>query len=101
MQDKSNKYDIALSAFFKKARHDERLTPLHCALYLAIFRHWLRNNGNPVNISRRTLMQYSHIKSTATYTKCIYDLQTFGYLTYQPSYNPATGSSIILYTDIS
>lgn len=99
MQKQSNKYDEVLSAFFRKAKNDSRLTPVHISLYFALYRFFQRNNGiNPIAITRRKLMKYAHIKSTATYTKCIYDLQTFGYLTYEPSYHPAIGSSITLHT---
>lgn len=98
MLETSNKYDEALSAFFRMAKADVRLTPTHISLYFVLFRYWLRNNGESpiINVTRRKLMAYAHIRSTATYTRAIYDLQSFNYLTYIPSYNPANGSTIIL-----
>lgn len=35
--------------------------------------------------------------SVATYTKCMHQLHTYGYVTYLPSYNPITGSTIYLH----
>lgn len=98
MQETTNKYNEALTCFFRKAKDDVRLSPVHISLYFALFRYWLRNGGkNPISVSRRKLMRCAHIKSTATYTRAIYDLQSFQYVTYQPSYHPAIGSIILLH----
>jgi hypothetical protein len=98
MPEPSNKYQDALNVFFRMSKDDTRLTAVHISLYFALFRYWLRNDGiNPIVVNRRSLMACSKIKSTATYTHCIYDLQNFGYLTYQPSYHPSIGSVVSLH----
>jgi hypothetical protein len=52
---------------------------------------------NPFTITREEIMRGSKIASTATYHKCIKDLQRLGYLDYNPSFNPNTGSSITIH----
>ena len=42
--------------------------------------------------NRRTLMAFSKIASIATYHKCIRELDAFGYIRYQPSFDPKRGS---------
>ena len=86
-----------LTAFFLAVKSDSRLTPMHMSLYFVLFRYWLKGNcQNPIQVNRRSLMKYAHIKSTATYHKCIGQLQAWGYIKYQPSYHPAHGSLVYL-----
>ncbi|HEY0055730.1 MAG TPA: hypothetical protein VGB63_10265 [Pedobacter sp.] len=59
----------------------------------------LATNGNsksPIFISRKKVMELSHINSFVTYHKCIKDLQQYGYIEYAPSYHPALGSKVYL-----
>lgn len=101
MLEQGNKYDEALTMFFRLSKDDTRLSATHVSLYVTLLRYWVRNKGNnPFSVTRKAVMSYSKIRSTATYTHCIYDLQTFGYLTYLPSYHPAIGSNIILHLPI-
>ena len=43
------------------------------------------------------MMKTSRIASKATYHKCIKELQKMGFIDYLPSYNPYTGSEVILH----
>ena len=52
------------------------------------------NIEDPIFISRRKVMQFSHINSIVTYHKCIKELQKFGYIQYFPSYHPSIHLSI-------
>lgn len=45
-------------------------------------------------ISREEIMKSSKISSIATYHKCIKELERLGYLEYNPSFNPYSGTSI-------
>lgn len=75
--------------FIDQARHDVRMRPLHVSLYLAMYQVWVVNNCiNPINISRSSLMSIAKINSIATYHKGMNDLQSFGYISYLPSYDP-------------
>jgi hypothetical protein len=58
----------------------------HISLYMALFYHWNRFRfRTPLAIIREDMMQLSKIASTATYTRCLKDLERQGYLTYEPS----------------
>lgn len=77
---------------------DERLTPHHVSLYLALFHCWNSNHfKNPVSLTRQEVMSLSRIGSANTYVKCLKDLHEWGYVQYMPSYNPMRGSKINLY----
>jgi hypothetical protein len=92
-------YIKLITAFFKKAADDHRITPSHFCLYLSIFRMWNINRFvNPINVSRSELMKFNKIKSKATYHKCMKELQEYGYLLYAPSYHPNKGSEINLFS---
>jgi ubiquinone/menaquinone biosynthesis C-methylase UbiE len=100
MLEANSRYNEALQEFFRTSKDDGRLTPVHISLYFALFCIWVRNDGrNPIVVTRQKLMKYAKIKSTATYTKCIYDLQKFSYLSYRPSYHPEYGSSVTLHSE--
>ena len=87
-----------LTGFFLRVSEDSRLNPTHISLYMAIFQFWnLERFRNPVSISRQELMRISKICAKATYHKCIRDLHNFGYIRYQPSYNPFKGSLVHLF----
>ncbi len=91
-----------LATFFHAAKNDLRLSATHVSLYFVLYRYWcINNNQNPISITRRGVMKLAKIKSIATYTKCIYQLNNFGYITYVPSYNPAKGSEVYLNSDYS
>jgi hypothetical protein len=87
-----------LSGFFEKVSKDDRLNPTHISLYVSLFQFWNTYRfHNPISISRNEAMKVSKISSKVTYHKCIRELHEFGYLRYEPSYNPFKGSLVYLY----
>lgn len=79
--------------------HDDRLTPHHVSLYYALFHQWnLAKFQNPISICRSELMLGSKIGSANTYTKCLKQLDEWGYIHYLPSFNPTRGSLVNLYS---
>ncbi|OJW81740.1 MAG: hypothetical protein BGO69_14630 [Bacteroidetes bacterium 46-16] len=87
----------ALSAFFCIVKDDARLSSTHMSIYFVLFSYWIRNDYvNPFNITRRAVMQKAKIKSIVTYHKCIKELDSLGYIKYQPSYHPGIGSKVYL-----
>ena len=91
-------YILQLNGFFQRVTTDKKLNPTHISLYMAIFQYW--NAGhfqNPVSISRQELMRISKISAKATYHKCIKDLHSYGYIQYEPSFNPFKGSLVYLF----
>lgn len=78
---------------------DERLSSLHVSLYFALFFEWNECRfQNPFFINRSEIMNASKIGNANTYTKCLKELDLFGYIEYKPSYNPNKGSTVNLYT---
>ena len=82
--------------FLRKAANDHRLLPSHISLYMAMFYYSPDKPGDHFQVSRKKLMRFSRIKSIATYHKCIKELVAYGYIDYQPSYDPYRASSVAL-----
>jgi hypothetical protein len=75
--------------------NDRRLMATHIGLFTALFVQWQRNDfKSPFPITRKELMAYSKIASVATYHKCIRELDEYGYIRYQPSFDPIKGSLV-------
>jgi hypothetical protein len=86
-----------LTGFFDRVMKDERLNPTHISLYVSLFQFWnVQRFNNPISISRNEVMLVSKICAKATYHKCMKDLHNFGYLRYDPSFNPFRGSLVHL-----
>jgi hypothetical protein len=87
----------ALSNFFRAIREDNRIGTSHISLYMALLECWNQHDfQNPVFITRKKLMEDAKINGLGTYHKCIRDLHDYGYIRYQPSYNPAIQSKVTL-----
>lgn len=85
-----------LTDFFSAIRDDNRIGTTHISLYMALFQLYNLNQfKNPVEITRAEVMGVAKISGLATYHKCIRDLTEFGYIQYQPSYNPAISSKVL------
>jgi len=84
-------------AFFKKVYDDDRLSPYHISLYMALFQFWNSNRfQNTFSAARSDLMQISKVKSKTTYSKCLHELSEWKYIEYYPSTNPFVKSSFNL-----
>lgn len=87
-----------LAGFYELIARDDRLTTAHVSLYMALFQFWNLNRfQNPISISRNEMMEISKIGSTNTYTKCLKELDSYGYIQYLPSFNPLKGSTVNLF----
>jgi hypothetical protein len=86
-----------LTCFYSAIKSDHRIGPTHISLYMALF-HFFNLNclTNPIKISRTGVMEVAKISGLATYHKCMKDLVEFGYIQYEPSYNPAISSQVRL-----
>jgi hypothetical protein len=86
-----------LTGFFDRVAREDRLNPTHISLYMSLFQFWNVNRFvNPISISRSEMMSVSKICSKATYHKVMKELHQFGFIKYEPSYNPFRGSSVTL-----
>ncbi len=83
--------------FLNAIREDNRISPVHISLFIAVVQQWNKNNWqNPVGILTRELMQLSKISGRATYYRALKELHEYGYIKYVPSHNKLTGSFIYL-----
>ena len=82
----------------ERMAEDPALRGNHISLYMALFYHWNRFRfRTPLAIIREDMMQLSKIASTATYTRCLKDLERQGYLTYEPSCSQYSPSYVHLF----
>lgn len=87
-----------LNAVFQKFYADKRLNTTHISLYMALFQFWNLNRfREEFYIDRQEVMELSKIGSTATYHRCLKQLDLWNYLKYFPSHNPYKGSKIKLF----
>lgn len=92
--DKVN-YITHLNTTLEKFNTDERIKQGHITLYLAFFHLWNRKFfKETLTINRELIMERAKIKSKTTYHNHLRDLDSWGYLTYYPSYHPLRGSKI-------
>ncbi len=95
MQVQSDIANDVLTDFFQSVKNDGRLSSTHVSICFVLFRYWMKNNyQNPITITRKKVMLYAKIRSTAIYHKVIQQLEEFGYITYTPSFHPNIGSTI-------
>lgn len=88
-----------ITQYISKIASDERLKPIHLAFAFALCNGWIvAQFQQPYRVSRSGLMQASRIRSKATYHRVIRELQSFGYLKYNPSYHPMKASQVRLVT---
>ncbi len=84
-----------LSGFFIRLAEDQRMTPYHISLYLALFQQWNSERfGDWFVISRSEMMQLSRIGSANTYARCMKELSDWGYIMYTASSNLYSGSRV-------
>ena len=88
-----------LNGVFQQFYLDSRLNSTHISLYMALFQFWNINRFPEVfHINREEVMCLAKIGGTATYHRCLKNLNDWKYLCYLPSYNPYKGSKIKMFT---
>jgi hypothetical protein len=86
-----------LSGFYEAIEDDVRIGATHISLYMALLQQWNIVGGkNPFLIERSVIMKAAKINARYTYNKCMNNLQEFGYITYLPSSNQFTNSTVYL-----
>jgi hypothetical protein len=74
------------SAFYKRIRDDNRISPTHISLYFAIIDEGGPLAGIPFFLRREVIMDKAKINSRVTYNKCLRELHDYGYVDYLPSF---------------
>ncbi|WP_246254430.1 hypothetical protein [Pedobacter foliorum] len=90
------KLSFPIENFLEMAADDSRLLPSHISLFMAIFYYSPADPKAVFRVCRRKLMQFSRIRSLSTYHKCMAELVAYGYINYQPSYDPIRASTVSL-----
>lgn len=86
-----------LTNFYAAIKDDNRVGATHISLYMALFQLYNLNQFcNPVYITRALVMDLAKISGLATYHKVIKQLHEYGYIRYEPSFNPAISSKVEL-----
>jgi hypothetical protein len=88
---------LALTGFYEAIADDARISVTHISLYMALRQQWNINAGkNPISVDRDTVMKTAKVSARYTYNRCMNELQEFGYITYLPSPNQFTLSTVYL-----
>ena len=86
-----------LTTFFHSIRDDTRISPVHISLFMAIIQFWKDNNyKSPISVFGHELMYLAKISGVATYHKNIQQLEEYGYIRYEPSFDRFVGSLIYI-----
>lgn len=84
-----------IAAFLEKAKKDPRISIVHIGVFSAIVYQCARyGNGQACVLRRDAFMDAAKISSPTTYYKFIGELAAYGYINYNPTKHPNTGSWI-------
>lgn len=76
-----------LDIFFKRIAHDPRIGISHISVFCAILQLSIAGGQGPALFRSEEVMRVSKISGLATYHRCIRELNDYGYLRYEPSFN--------------
>lgn len=77
-----------LRGFFDHLETDANITSQHISLYMALFSLWNLNRfRDQFEINRQDVMAMARIGSKTTYSKCMKELNDWGYIRYSPGAN--------------
>jgi hypothetical protein len=86
-----------LIGFMNEAREDPRLSPLHLSVFLAlIYLRAEQESEHEVQVSARQLMPLAKIASPGPYHRVIRELDKWGYIRYEASFDKRVGSRVWL-----
>jgi hypothetical protein len=84
-----------LSDFFTAIEQDGRISITHIGIYAALLEYRAQMDySNPIVAFSYDIMKIAKISSAMTYHKCVKDLNAYGYIRYEPSFNKNKGSKI-------
>lgn len=81
-----------ITPFLDRFSDDPRIGPTHISLFISILLMTEGNKEHPV-LFKRDLVKKAKI-SHSTYHRCIWQLHNYGYIKYEPSFDPLVGSTI-------
>jgi len=88
---------MPLRNFLEGIKDDQRIRTTHSAVFLTLYGLWLENNGeNPIPICKKEVMEKAKIISPMTWHRTIIELNEYGYVDYQPTFNRTSISTVSL-----
>lgn len=91
--------DPIRSRFLTTIIEDPRITAVHISLFMALVHQWeQRGCRDPLQVFSREVMPLCKISGTATYHRCVRELDTYGYIRYVASFNHHRGSRVYFKT---
>lgn len=87
--------DNPLAVFFQRSQNDQRLGVTHIGVFAALVQFAAASGfSNPVQAYSYEIMPIAKISALKTYSRCMHDLNDYGYLRYEPSKKKNKPSSI-------
>nr|WP_294897206.1 hypothetical protein [uncultured Pedobacter sp.] len=88
---------MPLRNFLEGIKDDKRIRTTHSAVFLTLYGLWLENDGqNPIPVKKKEAMAKAKIISQMTWHRTIIELNEYGYVDYQPTYNRTRVSTVSL-----
>lgn len=87
---------VAVIEFYDAISGDERIGCSHISLYVTLLYLSSVSGGcSPLIVYREQILCRARI-SRRTFNKCMADLVSYGYISYEPSFDPQKGSRVVL-----
>ncbi|TXJ29891.1 MAG: hypothetical protein E6Q24_01380 [Chitinophagaceae bacterium] len=87
-----------LHYFIISATEDSRISPAHISLFLAILLNYQDRGALPIEVSKKEIIKKAKISET-TYHRCMRQLHAYGYIHYQPSFDPIKSNLVYINID--
>jgi len=89
-----------IATFITLAAADPRIRPVHISLFVALWHTWHgTGGGQPFGIARDAVMHLAKVSARQTYLAAMSELNNYGYIRYEPSYDPRVMSRVWLTVD--
>ncbi len=86
-----------LGEFLSAIEDDGRVGTTHIGIYAALLQYWQKHQcQDPIITFSYEIMRIAKISSSATYHKSIRELNSYGYIRYEPSFKRNQASKIYL-----
>jgi len=83
--------------FFVAIKEDQRIRIGHIGLYATLVQYWIGHGRlNPICAPPMQIMEIAKVSAKSTYLRYLRELHDYGYIKYQPSFNPKKHSRIRL-----
>lgn len=84
-----------IASFLTCVKDDPRICSTHISLYTSLIYILQKNEfKTPVYFYRNDLIPFCKISGSATFHRRLKELEGFGYIKYQPSFNHSVGSKV-------